>query len=666
MIYQIEIQDIEKNNPFVKNLKEILKYLGEKNVDVEYFTGYILEGEITFEEVERITSCIFSCPVSQEYRIYRFPYFEEEREDFFSVRIFYTPLTTDPQEESIKRAIKDLGINKEVVVKTFKKYVFKGCMKKSVKDILLKRFLYNPLIEYILTPERAKKIASFRIFKDAYYDFKLIEVPLQKMDKKELVEFSIKNKLYLTLDEIEAIRDYFVKKNRFPTDCELETIAQTWSEHCFHKTFKSPIEYTEYSSQGKKVEKIESLFKDFIFKPTYSLNLDWCVSVFKDNAGIIKFDDNFNICFKVETHNHPSSLEPYGGASTGIGGVIRDILGAGKGARPLCNTDVFCFPLPDFPLEEVPSSILLPSVLIKGVVSGVRDYGNKMGIPTVNGAVFFDNRFLGNPLVYCGCIGILPSKYSFKEIHPQDLIVLIGGKTGRDGIHGATFSSVELADSSFEEASSCVQIGNPIEEKKIQEAIIRARDKNLINALTDCGAGGLSSAVGEITKDYGCQVHLEKVPLKYKGLNYTHIWISESQERMVLIVSEHNLDKLKEICEEEEVELSVIGKVDNDKKLKVFYQGNKVVDLDMEFLHKGPPLRKLKAVWKEKPLSEPSINDEQDFNSILKEIISHPNVASKRWIISQYDHEVQGTSVIKPLMKEQNSPQDASCIRPLF
>ena len=313
----------------------------------------------------------------------------------------------------------------------------------------------------------------------------------------------------------------------------LETLAQTWSEHCVHKTFKAKFNYDGTT--------IDNLLKSTIIKATHELNKPWCLSVFEDNAGVIEFDEQWALCFKVETHNHPSAVEPYGGASTGIGGVIRDPLGTGLGAKPILNTDVFCFAPPDFPYDKLPKGVLHPRRIFKGVRAGVADYGNRMGIPTPNGAILFDERYLGNPLVFCGTVGLMPKRYGQKgKQKPGDLVVLVGGKTGRDGIHGVTFASVQLDEKSSEVSFSAVQIGNPIVEKKMLDVLLQARDLGLYTRITDCGGGGLSSAVGEMGEDTGVRVDLEKVPLKYAGLSYTEIWISESQERMVLAVPPEN------------------------------------------------------------------------------------------------------------------------------
>ena len=293
--------------------------------------------------------------------------------------------------------------------------------------------------------------------------------------------------------------------------------------------------------------------------------------------------------FKVETHNHPSALEPYGGANTGIGGVIRDPMGTGMGAKPICNTDVFCFAPPDTPADTLPPGVLHPRRVIKGVVSGVRDYGNRMGIPTVNGAIYFDPRYLGNPLVFCGNIGLHPRDKSFKHPQAGDLIVAVGGRTGRDGIHGATFSSAELTSHSETVSGGAVQIGNAITEKMLLDVLLVARDRGLYNAVTDCGAGGFSSAVGEMGEKIGAEVWLERVPLKYEGLSYTEIWISEAQERMVLSVPKEKWAELSALCASEGVEATVIGQFVPTGRLLLKYADCQVADLAMEFLHDGRP-----------------------------------------------------------------------------
>ena len=492
-------------------------------------------------------------------------------------------------------------------------------------------------------------------------NFKII--PIQNANNTELLRISQNGLLSLNLIEMQAIQSHFAGLGRDPTDVEIETLAQTWSEHCVHKTFRGVIEYIE---NDKQPITINGLLKTTIIQVTEELNKSWCVSVFEDNAGIIEFDNEHNIVFKVETHNHPSAIEPYGGAGTGIGGVIRDSLGTGLGAKPILNTNVFCFGLPDLDYNQLPKGTLHPKRVFKGVVSGVRDYGNRMGIPTANGAILFDYRYTGNPLVYCGNVGIIPADRCQKKVELGDAIVVIGGKTGRDGIHGATFSSLELDDSS-ENLGSVVQIGNPIVEKKITDVLIQARDLNLYNCITDCGAGGLSSAIGEMGSDFGAEVYLDNVSLKYEGLAPWEIWLSEAQERMVISVPLHNLDPFLEICQAESVEVTVLGKFTDTKQLQIHYHDQIVADLSMDFLHHGIPRITKQAVWKKPIHPNPNFERPKDLTGILHNILACPNVASKEWVIRQYDHEVQGGMVIKPLVGiENDGPSDACVTLPVL
>ncbi|MBN1445258.1 MAG: phosphoribosylformylglycinamidine synthase subunit PurL [Candidatus Omnitrophica bacterium] len=482
---------------------------------------------------------------------------------------------------------------------------------------------------------------------------------------KELLEISGKNLLALNLEEMKAVKKYFTGIGRNPTDCELETIAQTWSEHCCHKIFRSDINYTEKANGKIREEKINLLGE--IRKVTEKLDSDFCVSVFKDNAGIVKFNDEYGIAFKVETHNHPSALEPYGGAGTGIGGVIRDILGAGRGAKPIMNTDVFCFGLPDADYKRLPEGVLHPRRIFRGVVSGVRDYGNRMGIPTANGAIVFDEGYQKNCLVFCGTVGIIPLKNVEKKVMEDDYIVVIGGKTGRDGIHGATFSSIQM-DANV--STNVVQIGNPIVEKKMMDVLLTAADEGLYNFVTDCGAGGLSSAVGEMGSETGAEVMLEKVPLKYSELLPWEIWISESQERMVLSVPGKNLKKLLELFASEDVEAAIIGQFKKTGKLEIYYKNEAVCSLDMNFLHGGVPLRNLKAQFAFPGKAEYRKDADAkttDWPARIMKLLTDINITSREAVITQYDHEVQAHTVLKPLAgMEHSGPSDAAVLKPLY
>jgi phosphoribosylformylglycinamidine synthase len=565
---------------------------------------------------------------------------------------------TDPVAESVMTAIADMGVTANNV-RTARKYILLGDIKQSQTDTIAKKILANDCIEDVIIGSEAEPPSPHL----KPYELKIVHWPICKLDDDGLVALSKEKDLFLNLAEMQTIQKHYRELGREPTDIELESLGQTWSEHCVHKTLRSAV---DMSIDGKEIH-FENLLKETVFKATKQLAKSWCISVFSDNAGVVEFDDDSAVCFKVETHNRPSALDPYGGSATGIGGVIRDPMGTGLGARPIANTDIFCFGEPDKKLEDIPKGVLHPRRIMKGVVGGVRDYGNRMGIPTVNGAIYFDDRYLGNPLVYCGNIGIMDRKKCFKNPQSGNLVIVVGGRTGRDGIHGATFSSGEITHEYETIFSHAVQIGNPIVEKKMLDVLIQANEAGLYEAITDCGAGGLSSAVGEMGEDLGVEVDLEKVPLKYAGLNYAEIWISEAQERMVIAVKPENLQAIKKIFDGENVESTVIGKFRNDKKLILRYNGQQVAEMDMDFLHDGVPKIRRKAEWKTPRLSEPNIAEKDNYNDELLQILSCYNVASKEWVIRQYDHEVQGNSVIKPLTGVNNDgPGDAAVIKPKF
>ena len=583
------------------------------------------------------------------------------------LNVLFKPGVTDNVANSTQRALVDLGFAVDAVA-TVRKYWFDVGVSPTELDRLAKRVLANDAVERIV----AGPLCMDKIGAGSEYKFQLRTVPIRAMDDDALRNLSKHGQLYLSLAEMQTIRQHWLNQQRDPTDIELETVAQTWSEHCSHKTLKGRIRYRDEC--GERL--FENMLKETIFGATVEIRRqlgadDWCVSVFKDNAGVVKFDDKQHVCFKVETHNHPSAIEPYGGANTGIGGVIRDPLGTGLGAKPIFNTDVFCFAPPDTPVDSLPPGVLHPKLVMKGVVSGVRDYGNRMGIPTVNGAVFFDERYLGNPLVYCGTAAMIPVDRVEKEVHPGDLIVAVGGRTGRDGIHGATFSSAELTQESETISGGAVQIGNAVVEKMVADVVLQARDLGLYHAITDCGAGGFSSAVGEMGEEIGAVVWLEKCPLKYAGLSYTEIWISEAQERMVLAVPAVHWTEFHALCAAEGVEASAIGQFGNAGRLKLTFHGETVGDVAMSFLHEGRPQVIHEAVYI--PPLEVSLNGVQGsnqrsqnhFNLTLQRILGSLNVCSKEWIIRQYDHEVQSGSVVKPLVGAAcDGPSDAAVVRP--
>jgi phosphoribosylformylglycinamidine synthase len=661
MFYKIEIQD--KSGIFDavgESVKKGILDLGIGTVrDARFIQVYNLEGDILDGDAKRICQELLTDRICQNYFINRAS--REYNKEEFVIEVAYNPGVMDPVEESTLKGIKDLGIAGVDSVKTAKKYIIRGKLSLQQLKTICDRLLYNKLIQHIVKSEEH----NFK--NESGYQFNLTHVDLLNASDKKLLEISKKGQLFLNLFEMRAIKSYFKGLGRNPTDCELETVAQTWSEHCFHKTFRGRIKYTEKIQNKSKTKLIDSLLKSTIMKVTKELNKPWCVSVFKDNSGVIRFDDKNNVCFKVETHNHPSALEPFGGANTGIGGVIRDPMGTGLGAKPILNTDVFCFGLVDYPFSKLPVGALHPKRVMKGVVSGVQDYGNKMGIPTVNGAILFDEGFTGNPLVYCGTVGIMPKGKSFKKTNVGDLAVVVGGRTGRDGIHGATFSSGELTHESETVSGGAVQIGNPIQEKKVLDTLIKARDENLYSAITDCGAGGLSSAIGEMGAELGVRVDLDKVPLKYSGLSYMEIWISESQERMTLSVPPKDIEALLNVFAEENVEATVIGEFTDSKKLELYYQDNLVCKLDMNFLHEGLPRIEKEAIYIQPKHKDAKINCPRDLTPALFKLLSRYDICSKESVIRRYDHEVQGGSVLKPLVGVLNDgPSDAAIVKPVL
>jgi len=662
MIYRVEVFP-QKHEPS-KKLAGRLKELGVLAETLVFFKKvYFLDGDLDEGDVKKIIAALLVDPVIETFTLSQGLFASVPAEN--ELLIVYNAGVSDPVGLSLEKAIGDLAL-KINACRTGRYYRFQGLSRADI-DYCAPRLLYNPLIEHALDHAKTKHVTALDEFAGRSYQFALGIVDILAADEKKLEEISRQGCLSLDTEEMRLIQGYFKKLGRNPTDCELETIATLWSEHCSHKTFRGIIDYQEKDLSGNpaKREKIDGLLKTTIMKATKDIASPACVSVFHDNAGIVEFDKKFNICFKVETHNHPSSLEPYGGASTGIGGVIRDILGTGCAAKPFANIDVFCFSPWQIDHKDLPKGLIHPKRLIKGVCAGVRDYGNRMGIPTVAGAVLFDERFLGNPLVYCGTLGILPKEKSFKKVEVDDVVVLCGARTGRDGIHGATFSSKELDEDTIG-LTSAVQIGNAIEEKKVTEAILRARDADLFGAITDCGAGGLSSAASELCQEHGLDVWLDKVPLKYKGLSYTEIWISESQERMVFTTKEENLPGLEEIFKEEDVGLTVIGRVTGSKKIVLWYQDKKVCELDNDFIFVLPKLTK-QALWSPVKVRRKCLPAKDDYNADLKRLLASPNIACKDWVAREYDHEVQAASVCKAINGiETDRVADSAILRPDF
>jgi len=662
-IYRVEVMPLPGEAPEDFLLADIAA-LGITGVErVERVDLFFLRGALSEAELSRLCRELLADPVVQ-HAVWR-PASETPPTPQGAIRleVGLRPGVTDSVAANLLARARLLGMQSLRAAATAQSYVIYGAIAPAQVHIIARRLLCNEVIQYYelgrLTPHVGVEPSPVTMRADP--------VPITSLDDEQLLRLSRERLLSLDLAEMHAIQQYFIREGREPTDAELESLAQTWSEHCVHKTFKGIIEYTEVSDQGIVQERIDSLLRTYLQAATRQINAPWVRSAFIDNAGIVDFDEHYEVSFKVETHNHPSALEPFGGANTGVGGVVRDIIGVS--ARPIANTDVLCFGPLDTPIEQLPANVLHPRRIYNGVIAGIEDYGNKMGIPTVNGAILFEPGYTANPLVYCGCVGIAPKGLHPREARPGDLVVVLGGRTGRDGLHGATFSSIELTSETGETSGGAVQIGNPITEKMMLDAILAARDERLYTAITDCGAGGLSSAVSEMGARIGVRVQLEKVPLKYQGLQPWEIWLSEAQERMVLAVPPENETRLRQICERFSVEMTVIGVFTADGRLHLRYGDMVVADMSMEFLHKGIPRRTLQGTWRRPNFSEPEDNRVENGESLaqtLLHILAHPNVRSKEDVVRVYDHEVLGGTVVKPFVGVENDgPSDATILRPL-
>jgi phosphoribosylformylglycinamidine synthase len=520
-------------------------------------------------------------------------------------------------------------------------------------------------------------------------------IAVAAMDDAALVALSGSRLLALSLDEMQSVRDWFarpeVRVGRLAaglpadaTDVEIEMIAQTWSEHCKHKIFNADIVYEE---PGKDAEIISSLYKSYIKQTTVDLapRRTFLRSVFTDNAGVVAFHEGSVLCVKAETHNSPSALDPYGGAITGIVGVNRDILGTGMGAKPIFNTNVLCFGYPDMPEADLPAGLLHPADVLEGVHHGIVDGGNQSGIPTAAGAFLFDDSFAGKPLVFCGTGGIMPETVSGKpswekEVKPGALAVMLGGRIGKDGIHGATFSSLALDETS---PVSAVQIGDPIIQRRMTDFLLEARDAGLYEAITDNGAGGLSSSLGEMAESSGgIRIDLDACPLKYPGLSPWEILVSESQERMSLAVDPGTLEAFMALAARRGVEATVVGQFTDSGFIDIRANGKPAGLLSLDFIHHGLPTMRIPARWKTPdrradpipvPLPRPMVqpgtspgdqSGASDWTGTFLAILADPNVASKEALVRQYDHEVQARSVEKPFTGiGRDAPSDGAVLR---
>ncbi len=645
---------------------------------------FFIEGDLCPVDRQRLAAELLSDPIAQasEWRIaandgvIRFLGVDHQSR---VIETALRPGVTDPVAEQIVRCAHMLGIEAVQRAATGKRFIVYGKLREADLHLLAKRLLANDVIErYAIGPIEP----SFPHPAEASGDVDLVLV--RDLNDGQLLAVSRDRRAALDLAEMQAVQRYFRSIDRDPTDVEVEMIAQTWSEHCGHKTFKAKIvissqlsvvsnQHSALSAQHSGT--IDGLLKTYLRAATEQINVPWVRSAFVDNAGIIDFDDEYEVSFKVETHNHPSAIEPFGGANTGVGGVIRDVLGVS--AKPIAATDVLCFGPQDFDPKNLPEGVLHPRRIQSGVVAGVQDYGNKIGIPTVNGAILYDEGYTANPLVFCGCVGLAPKDSHPREPRPGDRVIVLGGRTGRDGLRGATFSSMTMDAQTGEVSGASVQIGDPITEKGLIEVTVRARDLKLYTAITDCGAGGLSSAVGEMSSACGGEVDLKRVKLKYPGLAPWEIWLSEAQERMVLAVPKRNVPQLQAICDTFDVEFTDIGVFTDTGHIVVRYGDHIVLDLANEFLHHGIPRRSLTAALsaQRSALSTHSLlvsakppcgPHYADFNSTLIALLASPNIASKSNVIRIYDHEVQGGTVVKPLTGVMNDgPSDGCVLKPI-
>lgn len=663
--------------------KDISEHLGIALGSVRTHDVYTIDADLADDDVERAARGPFSDPVIQHVTIN-----QPLTSDFdMLIEVGFRPGVTDNTGRTAREAIQylvDRTFTAEEGVYTSTQYLFKGLHDRDLAEKIASRQLANGLIQrwtIVAGGEKEPPVDAStipRVSGQTTADVRRIDL---NVTDDQLLQISREGMLALTLEEMHTIRDHFTDPQVIEqrqscglgaqvTDVELEALAQTWSEHCKHKIFAAMVSYED--EQG--LQQIDSLFKTFIVGATREVrkNLadkDFCLSVFKDNAGVITFNDDWSLVFKVETHNSPSALDPYGGALTGIVGVNRDGMGTGMGARLIFNTDVFCFASPFF-ANELPPRLLHPRKIFEGVVEGVEHGGNKSGIPTINGSIQFDDRFAGKPLVYCGTAAIMPRLLHGQPSHEKkaqvgDHIVMTGGRIGKDGIHGATFSSEELHEGS---PVTAVQIGDPITQRKMFDFLLLARDRGLYHSITDNGAGGLSSSVGEMAEDTGgFELHLDRAPLKYQGLRPWEILISEAQERMTLAVPPDKLDEFISLAAEMDVEASDLGVFTASGYFHCLYQGRTVCCLSMAFIHEGVPQMQLPARWTPPAVTEPDVAAPTDYAVILQQLLGRLNICSKESVVRRYDHEVQAGTVVKPLTGVSNDgPSNAAVFRPLY
>jgi phosphoribosylformylglycinamidine synthase subunit PurSL len=668
----------------------------QQNAFFELFNVYHLSSTLKLDQ-DKLAE-VFVDPVTHQ-GIYQ----QEQRPDFkfnrsqplFVSEVSFRPGVTDNSGFSAESGLKTVGLDGRVASRFL--CLYWGEWNESLVNECLTDQGMNPLIQEIKVYSY-QDFKSLKLFEQPHFPKVELDTMVNDIEKISMAQeldvldkLSVDRCLALNRDELIFLQSYFSKPETIKlrqqaglqaelTDVELEIIAQSWSEHCKHKIFAADISYTEESDVARAIgaKEIKGLYPTYIKKVTKEMQHDWLISVFSDNAGIVRFDSKLDACIKVETHNSPSALDPYGGALTGILGVNRDIMGTGIGARPVANMDVFCFGPPEWPLagqeDLMPQGLMRPKRLLHGVHRGVEDGGNKSGIPTVNGAIHFDPDYAGKPLVFVGTVGLMPQKLpsglltSEKRTQVGDKIVVIGGAIGADGIHGATFSSLELDENA---PATAVQIGDPLTQKRVMDLLLEARDLELYTGITDNGAGGLSSSLGEMaTLTGGAVLDLAKNPTKYPGLKAFELMISESQERMSLSVAPDKCQAFVDLCARRGVSVSVLGEFTDSGFFDVHYHQQRVAYLDLHFLHKALPAMKLKAHWPGEysrqewmPKIKKANLEDHSIKQVLLDLLNSPNIASKESLVRHYDHEVQGATIVKPFMGEAgHGPMDAGAI----
>lgn len=682
---RLEVSEKIENNEFTSLIEEINSIYGTRIKVIRKLFLYQTKSNVPLDYKYFTT---FYDPISQSINSSEY---EIDKRFKYIIEVNYKPGVTDNVGHTASEALEIMGAKVQVFSGYL--YLLDGNLTKTQADSIASEYFGNNLIQSIQTYDNISfnKLNRFNNISlpivKITHDHEVHQINLDISDDK-LIELSNKNCLALNLKEMQFIKSYFnngdIENSRlqsglpkWPTDVELEVIAQTWSEHCKHKIFAAKINYT--GPTGEKKE-INSLYKTYIKGSTNKIikerNLDWAISLFNDNAGIVRFDPNIDLSIKAETHNSPSALDPYGGAITGILGVNRDILGTGMGHRPICNTNVFCFAPPNNVQYEdknnIPVGLKHPRRIFNGVHQGVKDGGNKSGIPTVNGAIYFDNDYAGKPLVFCGTVGAISQKINgkitaLKRINNNDRIVMVGGLIGADGVHGATFSSMELNESS---PATAVQIGDPITQKRVHDFLLEALEKDLIAGVTDNGAGGLSSSVGEMAQiTGGATIDIAKSPCKYPGLSPWEMVISESQERMTVAVSESKLNEFLDLSKNRNVISTDLGYFNKCGSFQIFFNTKLICDLNLEFLHDMLPKMELIAQHRSSNINPTWLNlssneiPSDDIMKNLKKLLSEPNITSKREWVKQYDHEVKAATITKPFGGDtQKGPNNSGVV----